>query len=88
MLLDLSFATVLFTLPLEGPEPNAVKGFGVEATRCGKSLPSTVGVRLRHKVTVGDSHGRKPCRYPQSFAGNDVMTECRVWSNPIDRRTL
>ena len=29
-LLDLCFAIVFFNLPLEGAEPNAVKGFGVE----------------------------------------------------------
>ena len=38
MLLDLYFAIVFFTLPLEGPEPNAVKGFGVETMRYGKKI--------------------------------------------------
>ena len=60
MLLDLYFATVFFTLPLEGTEPNAVKGFGVETMGYGKRLPPTVGVRLSHEVTVGISHGREP----------------------------
>ena len=52
MLLDLCFAIVFFTLSLEGAEPNAVKGFGVETMRYGKRLPPTVGVRLSHKVTL------------------------------------
>ena len=60
MLLDLCFAIVFFTLSLEGPEPNAVKGFGLETMRYGKRLPPTVGVGLSHKVTLGDSHGREP----------------------------
>ena len=50
----------IFTHSLEGEEPNAVKGFSVETTRYGKESPPTVGVRLSHKVTQGDSHGREP----------------------------
>ncbi len=36
MLLDFYFATVFFTLSLEGAEPNVVTGFSVETKRDGK----------------------------------------------------